>query len=97
MTNTNDVRAFEIAEVDQIDETECRVIGLTLKTLKVGDTVCVYNDEATSIFYSAEFDVSRIRVFGRELPQIDRGFYVEIFVATDMGDVLKDVKYLCLK
>jgi len=97
MAETADERAFEIIEVEQAEENLLKIIGLTLKTLKVGDRINIHDDKNALVSNAAIFDVRRIFVFGRELSKVDRGFYIELFVSGNSGDLLRDAKYLYLK
>ncbi len=94
MTNPSDDEAFEFGKVEQVDEKLYKLVGLTLKTLKVNHQVVADNSSTSN---SDAFDVAKILVFGKELAEIDRGFYVELFVSGNNGDTLKDIKYLYLK
>jgi hypothetical protein len=96
MAETTDERAFEIFKVEQADENLLKIIGLTLKTLHVGDRLHIYDDKNALVSNAALFDVRRIFVFGRERSEIDRGFSIELFVSGNSADVLKDAKYLYL-
>lgn len=88
MTTLDDA-AFEIGKVEQVEENLYKIVGLAFKTLKVSDIV--FYDE------SAQFEITKIFVFGRELTEIDRGFYIELFLQGADDEGLSNMKYLYLK
>jgi hypothetical protein len=97
VTETTDNRVFEIIEIAQADENLLKITGLTFKTLRVGDLVHIRDDKKPLVSRSATFDIKRIFVFGREISEVDRGYYIELFVSGGNEDILKDEKYFYLK
>jgi len=86
------MRVFEVAWVKQQDN-ELQVAGRAYETIRVGDTLlaCTSDDTNTDC---ADFSVLKIKIYNREIEQIDPVFAGLLILVGDAEEILSRSKYL---
>jgi hypothetical protein len=88
---TNQKQAFEVMQVEQVDENTWLIRGLNYESIRIGGKLHVHIDDEPSVL---SFEIVEIAAFGKKLQELSNGYACEVVVKGAEGDKLHLVSYL---